>query len=102
METTAPCSATNSSNCSRNDSGTQATSRARRFGRLTMCLLLLAGCATPESRAEKMIARHGPACEKLGYETGTASWRDCVVALEQQRLGRVGSNAAIYNATRPR
>lgn len=57
---------------------------------------LLAGCATPaeraaqaERRAEEMIVIYGPACEKLGYKTGTDPWRDCVLRLDaKDRLDR--------------
>ena len=51
-------------------------------------VLVLAGCATTAERsakmqreADKMIVIYGPACEKLGYKTGTDPWRDCILRL---------------------
>jgi hypothetical protein len=48
----------------------------------------LAGCATPEQRAEQvakevdnMIATYGPACERLGYSRNDDNWRNCVLRL---------------------
>ena len=38
---------------------------------LLILAVLLAGCATPEQRAEKDMARFGPYCEKMGYESQT-------------------------------
>lgn len=55
-----------------------------------LIVLMLAGCATtPTERAEKMIATHGPVCDKLGFERGTDSWRNCVV---QQEGGSQGGS----------
>lgn len=47
------------------------------------------GCAvSPAERAaqaqrdmEQTIATYGPACEQLGYKSGTDLWRDCVLRL---------------------
>jgi hypothetical protein len=47
--------------------------------RYAMILVLLSGCAlTPEQRAERDISRHGPYCERLGYERGTTAFASCI------------------------
>jgi hypothetical protein len=51
-------------------------------------LVLLAGCATPEQRAmahqaqmDRTMQEFGPACSRLGYQSGTDQWRNCVLQL---------------------
>lgn len=70
--------------------------------RYLLILLLLTGCATtPEERAQRMVDRYGPACEVLGFTGGTNEWRNCVMqqaAIDNQRRG---TNAAIFQTTRP-
>lgn len=46
--------------------------------RYLFVLLLLAGCATQEERAERAIARYAPYCEKLGHAQDTDPWRHCI------------------------
>ena len=41
-------------------------------------VLVLAGCATPEERAQQVIAAYGPYCERLGYTPNTDTWRQCI------------------------
>ncbi len=41
--------------------------------------LSLAACATPEERAEAMIARYGPFCQKLGFTQGSESFAGCIM-----------------------
>ncbi|PWF54619.1 hypothetical protein C7C56_006075 [Massilia glaciei] len=57
---------------------------------IMLCLgaALLAGCATPAERAAQMQEEmktamfvYGPACSKLGYNTNSDPWRDCVLSL---------------------
>jgi len=48
--------------------------------RYAMIALLLAGCATPEQRADRIIAIYGPLCDRLGYEKNSDKWRDCVTS----------------------
>lgn len=57
---------------------------------ITACLAALAmvGCTTPEQRAADMQAEmssmmyvYGPACAKLGYQSNTDQWRNCVLQL---------------------
>jgi hypothetical protein len=57
---------------------------------LLLIPLILAGCATltPEERAAKverevdeMIRIYGPACEKLGFQSDSDPWRNCVLRL---------------------
>lgn len=62
--------------------------------RYVLIALLLAGCATPEQRAANAIARFGPYCEKLGYQTNTDSWRSCIQG-EQSSLMRGGGGATV-------
>lgn len=52
---------------------------------------LLLGCATPtpEQRADQVIARHGPYCDRLGYARDSDSWRNCVVQRERDRQSDV-------------
>lgn len=49
--------------------------------RLMLTALLLVGCATPQERADRAIARFGPYCERLGYTSQTDSWRQCILSL---------------------
>ena len=48
----------------------------------------ISGCATQAERAEAvqrdvedMVAVYGPGCEKVGYNTDTDPWRECVLRL---------------------
>ena len=55
---------------------------------------LLASCATtPEERranaereANRLKEEYGQACERLGYQTESDKWRDCLLTMENQRL----------------
>ncbi|MEO7496824.1 MAG: hypothetical protein ABIT83_01265 [Massilia sp.] len=60
--------------------------------------LLLGACTTPEQRAirmqaemDRIMATYGPACTKLGFQTNSDQWRNCVLQLstkdELQRYG---------------
>jgi hypothetical protein len=40
--------------------------------------VLLAGCATPEQRADKAAEKFGPYCERLGLKAKTPEWAQCV------------------------
>lgn len=51
--------------------------------------LLLGACATQADRAaqqqrevDDMIAVYGPACQKLGYQADTESWRSCILSMD--------------------
>ena len=55
---------------------------------ISLLMLFIAGCATPEQRAaqvqrevEELISVYGPGCEKLGFKTDSDQWRDCVLRL---------------------
>jgi hypothetical protein len=55
---------------------------------VSLLMLFIAGCATPEQRAaqvqrevEELIRVYGPGCEKLGFKTDSDQWRDCVLRL---------------------
>lgn len=52
--------------------------------RYMLVLFLLGGCATPEERADRIIARQGPFCERLGYPKDSDGWRDCVMQRDRQ------------------
>lgn len=70
--------------------------------RYVLVLLVLAGCATPEQRAERIMAVFGPMCDKLGFQRDTDPWRNCVL---QQAGAQQQSGAALYGAmqqSRPR
>ena len=47
--------------------------------------LALAGCATPEQRADEMAAyiteSYGATCTRLGYATGTDNHRNCMLSM---------------------
>lgn len=65
---------------------------------IAVSLVLLSSCA---HRAERMLDRNGPTCDKLGYERDTDSWRQCVTALEQHKIGRTGNALQGYQAFKP-
>lgn len=46
--------------------------------RYLVLVLLLAGCASPQERADRAIARHGPYCDQMGFQRNTDAWRNCV------------------------
>jgi hypothetical protein len=46
--------------------------------RYVLIVLLLAGCATPEQRADRAIAKFGPYCERLGNKPKTPEWSACI------------------------
>lgn len=56
--------------------------------RYLFVVFLLAGCVTPQQRAERSIAMHAPYCEKLGFERNTDAWRQCIVNEETGRRQR--------------
>jgi|CXWL01.1.fsa_nt_gi hypothetical protein len=49
------------------------------------CTLILAGCATPEQRAEDLAAyineNYTAPCAKLGYAPGSEGHRNCMLSL---------------------
>jgi hypothetical protein len=62
----------------------------------------LAGCTTTAeqaAQAEREVARmvqvYGPACEKLGFQRDTDSWRNCVINLSQKEEIRHYNNSAL-------
>lgn len=57
-------------------------------------LLLLAGCATPEQRADRMISRYGPICERIGYPSGSDKYRDCIVQMNSSNEQSSSATAA--------
>lgn len=77
--------------------------------RYLLIVLLLAGCATPltpDQRAQrladetnKLIAKFGPACERIGLAPASDSWANCVVKLSQEEEAEnAASRAAWANA----
>lgn len=53
----------------------------------------LAGCATPQERAAKVIAKYGPYCQGLGLKVGSEPFAACV----QQEDARASAAAAAFN-----
>ena len=70
--------------------------------RLIAVALLLGGCATPEQRAEQMIARHAPVCEKLGFTKDTDPWRQCILQQDAETSAASRAAAAAVRAATPR
>lgn len=70
---------------------------------LASCLLLGA-CTTPQERAVKMqaemdriIVTYGPACTKLGYQSNSDQWRNCLLQLStKDDLQRYGYGPTFY------
>ncbi|AMO99380.1 putative lipoprotein [Collimonas arenae] len=61
---------------------------------------LLAGCATEAERAaqaqrdvDEMVRVYGPACQRLGYQSDSNQWRDCVLRMDTK------NNTERYPAT---
>lgn len=65
-------------------------------------LLLLAGCATPQERAQRVVARHAPVCEALGFQRGSDQWRQCVLTRISQEQADDAALLQLYGATRQR
>lgn len=67
--------------------------------RYLILVVLLAGCMTPEYRAERAIARHGPYCEKLGFQPNTDQWRGCILQADQasNAAGQAASQSILQN-----
>jgi hypothetical protein len=60
----------------------------RAFMVLMLLSAIVAGCATTAERSaqlerevDQMIQYYGPACEKLGYQSNSDPWRDCILRL---------------------
>lgn len=53
-------------------------------------LLLLGGCATQstEERVASILARYGPACERLGHQPNSIPWKRCIVGFYEAENGR--------------
>jgi len=58
---------------------------------VTSMTVMLAGCTTPAEQAaqaerdvDRMVQIYGPACQKLGFKTGTDPWRNCLIGLSQR------------------
>lgn len=54
--------------------------------RYVLLLLLLAGCASDDSRRKQAIAHYGKRCAAIGYTWDTDTWRDCMLQLRQQDM----------------
>lgn len=67
-----------------------------RFFYLFAILALVAGCATDPATQQKYALQqmeyklqvYGPACEKLGFEKDTDSWRTCIQRENEQTILR--------------
>ncbi len=64
------------------------------------CILVLAGCATAEERADALAVyigeNYGPACAKLGYEPGSEGHRNCMLSLHNTDQLRMSAPPAIH------
>lgn len=69
---------------------------------LTVLAILIAGCATPQERAQRLIATHAPFCDALGYQRSSEEWRRCVLARIQQAQGDTANALNLYNSIKPR
>jgi hypothetical protein len=75
----------------------------------SLCILLMAGCSTPQDRAarrqaevEQMMVEYGPACTRLGYTANTDGWRACVLQLNARGdLQRYQSSPGYYGGWGP-
>lgn len=56
--------------------------------RYVLVLLLLAGCVklTPAERAERNVAKFGPACEIYGFTKGTPEFGNCIIQLRSNEI----------------
>ena len=52
---------------------------------VVLVFLGIVACSTPEQRAQMVIEKYGPYCEKLGYNRETDNWRDCLMR-EHKRI----------------
>ena len=63
---------------------------------LVSTLFALVGCAlTPQQQAERMLAAYGPACDKLGFASGTDGHRQCVMQFDAQKQTQDAQTAAL-------
>lgn len=58
----------------------------------------LAGCSTPQQRAQQAISEYGPACETLGAQKGTEEWRNCILTMYQQAQAESAQRRAAAGA----
>lgn len=54
---------------------------------------LVAGCATPEERADRDIAAHAPYCDRMGYQRDSDAWRSCIQQQASERRARASEAA---------
>ena len=70
-----------------------------------VALVILAGCSTPQQRAERVVERFGATCTSMGYPAHTQPWADCIMAMHQQqeamRMQLIGLGAAMQQQSRP-
>jgi hypothetical protein len=52
---------------------------------LTGCMTTAERAAIMQAEVDEMVAVYGPACEKLGFQSGTDAWRNCVLGLSAQK-----------------
>ena len=63
---------------------------------IIMFCLLLSGCASP---IDRMIARQGPSCEKLGFKPATESWANCVIQMENAEAARFAASMSVFQSS---
>jgi outer membrane biogenesis lipoprotein LolB len=52
----------------------------------SIAILLLAGCMTPQQRAERMERDFGPQCRKLGHAPGSQEYGRCLQQLHNYEV----------------
>jgi len=65
---------------------------------LVVAALSLAACATPEQRADKLVASHGPTCDRLGFARDSDGWRNCVMQSDATAASKQAATAASFSA----
>lgn len=70
--------------------------------RYALIFLLLAGCATPEEKADRAIANYSPYCEKLGYARDSDTWRQCIQTQVSDKRAAASRASAAALQSRPR
>ena len=56
--------------------------------RVVLIVMLLAACATPEEKAQKMSAEYGGTCTALGFTPGTENHASCILRMYEANKPR--------------
>jgi hypothetical protein len=55
---------------------------------LSACTTIAEQAAEAQRDVDRMVQIYGPACEKLGFKSGTDPWRNCIIGLGQRDAAR--------------